>query len=87
MLLKKRGAVGLQDTKGGKALLALILCLGTGGLIGLFFGWTIGLWVALGLGVIMLFYLIGVKVEPDTRTEKQKAADREKAKREKYTEI
>ena len=62
-LIKK----GRQQTKGGRLLFGLLLSLGTGGLIGLFFGWSIGLWVAIGLGIIMFIYFLSGEKTPKTR--------------------
>lgn len=86
---KKRLKSGLQNTRGGRILLGLILSIGTGALIGLFFGWTIGLWVAIGIGGIMfLYFLFGEKIwnppqrKPESERARENRIERERRARE-----
>ena len=62
LLFKRRAKSHMRDTWGGRILLGLLLSVGTGLLIGLFFGWSIGLWVGIGLLVVMfIYFLLGEK--------------------------
>ena len=81
LFIKKTSKKDLQSTRGGRILFGLLISLGTGGLIGLLFGWSIGLWVAAGLGVIMLIYFLSGEKPPKPETQE---ARKRREKREEY---